>query len=168
MTSPFQWIDDAVSRLGVTFPSARARREPTPADILLIEKSIGGKIGDDVVYFLSRYGDSMLGDESASVIFRNDNVNIIGDDAVCPDALLSLSVEGAHSILEISRLARTPKGLLPIAIDASANLICVDTSRVNRPIVYYYRTETASPWIAVTLAASFEEFLAELQRDPYQ
>ncbi len=167
MTSSFKWIDDIVSHFGIIAPTTRSRRHPTDADILLTEKAIGGKIGDDVVYFLSRYGDTMLGDQSGSVMFRNENIEIIGDDAVCPGAFLSLSVNGAHSILEIAQLARTPKGLLPVSIDASANLVCIDLSRANGPVVYYYRTKTASPWIMVDIAASFREFLTGLQKDPY-
>lgn len=160
-----EWIDDIVQRLGVVYPTSRRRYTPDPLDVSTIEADIGGRIGSDLLYFMSRYGDSMLGGKGAQVCVRVNSDECL-DDMVCPSDFFSLSLRSSNSATEVYRIARTPSGILPIAADAGANLICVDISKPDGCVFYLFREATTPDWRVATISGSFRGFILNLERIP--
>lgn len=162
-----EWIDKVVACFGVIYPESRSRYPVTRSDILTIERDVGGLIGEDLTYFLSRYGDSMLGDDDARACISVDPADCL-DDVVCPSDFFSASLRSENSLTKIYRIARTPAGLLPIAADASANLICVDITQGHGEVFYLFRKMITSSWSTAKIAPSFAAFLESLKRVAYQ
>jgi SMI1 / KNR4 family (SUKH-1) len=157
------WIDILVLALGYRF-GPNPKPVVVQTDVSELEKALRGKLPEDYLYFVERYGGAILGgggcQVQAPIVER-----CTWGDTTAPDFFYQLVSSARKNPFRIwqSYRGRIPPGVFSINSDGMGNEICLDVAGDFPGSVWFWDHEQR--WFADYFSGTLEEAAQEIDHE---